>query len=84
MFRKHEYQVSERAYLFHYFVKDKNDPSIEVRFNSHVDLVMIDIDAIKKKLQIIFELLNSTFPGNNPECNTCSYYDGRKAVLGRE
>jgi hypothetical protein len=81
MFKKHGYQVSERAYLFHYFVKDKNDPSIEVKFASHVDLVIIDIDEIEKKLQCIVELLNGSYPGHNSKCNACLYYDGRKAVL---
>jgi len=81
MFSKYGYEVSDRAYLLHYFVKDKNDPSIEVKFDSHVDLVKIDIKLIEKKLKDMVKLLNGPYPGHNPECNTCSYHDGRKSVL---
>ena len=78
MFKKHGYEVSDRAYLLHYYVADKNDPSIDVKFKSHVDLVKIDLKAIEKKLADMVELLNSPYPGHNPNCEYCSYHDGRK------
>ena len=65
----------------HYFVKDKNDPSLDVKFNSHVDLVKIDIGEIEKKLEDIVELLDGPYPGHNPDCNNCSYHDGRKNIF---
>lgn len=81
MFSKHGHTVSDRAYLLHYFVKDKNDPSMDVKFDSHVDRVEIDVDAIEQKLEDMVTLLNASYPGHNPECDTCSYHDGRKSVL---
>ena len=81
MFSKHGYEVSDRAYLLHYFVKDKNDPSLEVKFDSHVDLVKIDIKAVEKKLKDMVKLLNGPYPGHNPDCNTCSYHDGRNNLF---
>ena len=81
MFKNHGHEVSNRAYLLHYFVKDKNDPSIEVKFNCHVDLVRINLDEIGKKLADMVVLLNGPFPGVNEVCDTCSYYDGRNVIL---
>lgn len=82
MFRHHGHKVSDRAYLLHYFVKDKNDPSVEVKFDSHVDLVDIDLDGLQKKLVDMVELLNGDYPGHNPECKNCSYYDERNGYVG--
>jgi hypothetical protein len=81
MFKKHGHAVSNRAYLLHYFVKDKNNPSIEVTFDSHVDLVAIDPDAIEQKLTNMVALLNGEYPGHNAECDKCAYHDGRHGVL---
>ena len=78
MFRHHGYKVSDRAYLLHYFVKDKNDPALEVVFAAHVDKVDIGSIDIEQKLADMTALLNGPYPGHNPECNTCSYHDGRK------
>src|SRR3989344_1953093 len=81
MFRHHGHKVSDRAYLLHYFVKDKNDPSIEVKFNSHVDLVKIDLKEIEKKLKDMVFLLNGPYPGHNDNCEKCSYHNGRSDVI---
>jgi len=81
MFKKHGHRVSDRAYLLHYFVKDKHDPSIEVKFDSHVDLVKIDLSTIEQKLKDMVELLNGSYPGHNDECDKCSYYNGRGEMI---
>ena len=81
MFSKYGHAVSNRAYLLHYFVHDKNDPSIEVKFDSHVDRVEIDIAAIGQKLADMVRLLNGKYPGHNPECETCAYHGGRNGTL---
>lgn len=81
MFKKHGFKVADYAYLLHYYVKDKTDPSIDVKFNSHVDFVVIDVDAIEKKLADMVKLLNGKYPGHNPDCGECSYHEGRKQVL---
>ena len=80
MFCKHGHDVSNRAYLLHYFVKDSSDPSLGVNFDTYVDLVQIDILSIEQKLKDMVVLLNGPYPGHNPECQKCSYYDGRKDV----
>lgn len=83
MFANHGNKVSDRAYLLHYYVKDKGDPSIEVKFASHVDMVKINVTDIEKKLREIVKLLNGPYPGHNPDCEKCSYYDERgKKVNG--
>jgi len=82
MFSKNGSQVSDRAFLLHYYVKDKSDPSIEVKFNAHVDRVEIDVNAIRQKLNDMVELLNGDYPGHNPECHKCAYYDGRNSIAG--
>jgi hypothetical protein len=78
MFASHGFKVSDRAYLLHYFVKDKNDPSIEVSFNFHLDKVAINVKTIEQKLKDMVVLLNSPYPGHNSDCQNCSYHDGRK------
>ena len=80
MFQNHGHEVSDRAYLLHYFVKDKNDPSIEVKFDSYVDLVKIDLNKIEKKLADMVELLNGPYPGHNNNCDKCSFYQGRREI----
>lgn len=77
MFREHGRKVSDRAYLLHYYVADKTNPSLEVKFNAHVDLVKIDINALEKKLIAMVKLLNGEYPGHNPECKDCAFYEGR-------
>lgn len=82
MFKNHGYAVSDRAYLLHYFVKDKTHPSLEVAFDSHVDRVAIDVAAIEQKLTDMVALLNGPYPGHNSACETCAYHDGRNGVVG--
>ena len=81
MFSKHGHKVSNRAYLLHYFVKDKSDGAIEVRFDSHLDLVKIDVKVIEQKLADMVGLLNGPYPGENHTCDKCSYYAGRSNLL---
>ncbi len=81
MFHKQGFPVSNRAYLLHYFVRDKNDPSIEVKFQSHMDRVAIDVAAIEKKLADMVVLLNGSYPGYNSACETCVFSKGREDAL---
>lgn len=80
MFSRHGYTVSDRAYLLHYFVKDKKNPSLAVEFASHVDRVAIDITAFEQKLRDMVALLNSKYPGHSEQCEKCSYHDGRSEM----
>lgn len=81
MFSKAGHQVSDRAYLLHYFVKDKSDGALEVKFDSHLDLVKVDLKAIEQKLTDMVTLLNMPFPGYNVSCDKCAYYMGRGEVV---
>lgn len=81
MFKHHGFEVSDRAYLLHYYVKDKNDPSLKVAFDSHVDRVDIDLVAFENKLNAMIELLSSEYPGHNEECAKCGFYKGREEEL---
>ena len=81
MFKMHGHKISDRAYLLHYFVKDKKDPALDVKFDSHVDLVKIDVDDIERKLIDMVKLLNGPYPGHNDECDGCSYHSGRQDVV---
>lgn len=81
MFRHHGHKVSDRAYLLHYYVKDKNDPSLAVVFDAHVDKVDIGAIDIEQKLANMVALLNKPYPGHNPECDTCAYHDGRNGKI---
>ncbi|QQG46537.1 MAG: PD-(D/E)XK nuclease family protein [Candidatus Niyogibacteria bacterium] len=77
MFLKNGYKPSDRAFLLHYFVKDKNDPSTEVKFASHVDEVKIDAKNFEKKLKEMVDFLEKPYPGDDLECKKCDYYAGR-------
>jgi len=77
MFRHYGHPVSDRGYLMHYYPKDKTNPDIKVEFEGHVDRVDIGVIDIENKLKDMVLLLNGAYPGHNPECNKCSYYDGR-------
>lgn len=77
MFKKHGYKVSNRAYLLHYYVKDRNNPSDEVKFASQIDPVKIYPTKLERKLKEMVDLLNGSYPGHNPECEKCAYYEGR-------
>ena len=83
MLSKNGYKPSDRAFLLHYFVKDKNNPSIEVKFDSHVDEVKIDLGSFEKKLKEMIKFLHDPYPGDDMECEKCVYHvgrDGAKAV----
>lgn len=80
MFARRGHAVSDRAYLLHYYVADKSDPSLAVKFAAHVDRVAIDVEAIEQKLHEMTRLLNGKYPGHNPDCERCAYHDGRQGV----
>ncbi len=77
MFKQAGYPVSDRAYLLHYFVKDKTAPELDVKFASHVDLVKIDIAELTKKLKKMAKLLNGPYPDHNHDCKKCAHYETR-------
>lgn len=79
MFKEKGYEVSDRAILLHYFVKDSRNPSIAVEFENHIDPVKIDLKSFAEKLENIIELLNGPYPGINSSCETCVYHKERSS-----
>lgn len=77
MFSEHGFNVSNRAFLLHYYVKDKNNPSLSVVFDAVVDEVPIDISAISNELNNMVALLEGPYPGDDLECEKCIYHAGR-------
>lgn len=77
MFREHGYSCSDRAILLHYFIKDTKSPSLEVEFQCHIDPVKLDFGLFEKKLKEMVNLLNGPYPGDDLECERCSYHKGR-------
>ncbi|MGM0482376.1 MAG: PD-(D/E)XK nuclease family protein [Patescibacteria group bacterium] len=81
MFESNGFMVSDRAYLLHYFPKNKSAPEIKIEFDGHVDRVDIGSIDIEKRLSDIVDLLEGPFPGYNSDCDKCSYYAGREELL---
>lgn len=77
MFMKHGLATSDRAILLHYFVEDTKNPSLDVKFSSHIDPFKIDIPNFGKKLEEMVELLNDSYPGDDLNCEDCTYHAGR-------
>ncbi len=84
MFREHGYPPSDRAFLFHYFVKNTKNPSLNVEFESHIDLVKIEIPALEKMLADIVNLLNGHYPGDDIGCEACVYFEGRGGMKNKK
>ena len=80
MFKHHGHPVSDRAYLFHYYPVDKTDPGVSVTFAGKVDKVDIGAVEIEQKFKDIVALLNGSYPGDNPECEQCSFVLARVAA----
>ena len=77
MFQEKGYEVSDRAILLHYFVKDSRNPSNIVEFANHIDPVKIDLKSFTGNLEKMIELLNGPHPGVNLSCETCIYHKER-------
>lgn len=84
MFREHGHKVSSRAYLLHYYPKDKTNPSITIEFEGHIDPVDIGSINIERKLKDMVELLNNPYPGHNGICERCNYHNGRGDLLNND
>lgn len=80
MFKHKGHEVGDRAYLLHYFTKDRNDPSMAMELSFHADKVEIDLKNFQKKMAEMIELLNGPYPGPNLLCRRCEWLEKRKAV----
>lgn len=77
MFAKRGLAPSDRAVLLHYFVKDTKNPSLDVKFVSHIDPFPIDVTGFERTLEAMVQLLNGPYPGDDLNCEDCVYHAGR-------
>ncbi|MBI4991985.1 MAG: PD-(D/E)XK nuclease family protein [Candidatus Harrisonbacteria bacterium] len=80
MFANRGYEVGNKAYLLHYYTKDREDPSMSMDLNFHADEVAIDLAEFPKKMKEMIDLLNGPFPGPNNFCKRCEWLEKRKIV----
>lgn len=81
MFKNKGYKPAKVGYLVHYFTEDKKDPSLIMKFISHIDKVEIDLPAFEKKLKAIVALLERSLPKPSPACKNCGWYIKRDDFL---
>ncbi|MEM4409465.1 MAG: PD-(D/E)XK nuclease family protein [Candidatus Caldarchaeum sp.] len=77
MLREQGFNISDRAYLIYYFIRDLLNPSLSVEFESQLDRVDLDLQAFEQTLMRMVELLEGPYPGDNPDCPTCQYHGAR-------
>lgn len=80
MFANKGHEVGDRAYLLHYFTKDRLDPSMAMELDFHADEVAIDLSAFQRTMKAIIDLLNGPYPGSNVFCKRCEWIEKRKTV----
>lgn len=81
MLREQGYKVANRAYLIHYFTKNRQDPSLNMEFICHLDEVKISLDAFENKMREMVEFLNSDYPGANQMCSRCLWLEKRSKMV---
>ena len=70
---------ANKAYLLHYFTKDRQNSSLNMEFNSHTDEVVIDLVSFEATLREMVKLLEGKFPGANRFCQKCLWSEKRKS-----
>ncbi len=80
MFQNKGHEVGNKAYLLHYFTKDRKDSSLAMEVAFHADEVAIDLNAFQKTMRAIVDLLNGPYPGPNAFCKRCEWLEKRKQV----
>ncbi|MDP2926664.1 MAG: PD-(D/E)XK nuclease family protein [bacterium] len=70
---------ANRAYLLHYFTKDRGNSSLSMEFNNHIDEVALDLASFEETLRKMVLLLEGAFPGANRFCQKCLWHEKRKS-----
>ena len=78
MLREHGYRTGNKAYLLHYFTKDRDNTTLNMEFDFHVDEVEINLPIFLETLRSMVKLLNGDFPGINHFCQKCMWAEKRK------
>lgn len=77
------YKPANIAYLVHYYTKYRDDSSLNMEFESHLDPVKIDLMSFEKKLKEMVEFLNSDYPGSSRDCEKCVWHEKRAELSNR-
>lgn len=80
MLREKGYKPADKAYLIHYFTKDRKDSSLSMDFNCYLDEVSISLAPFERKLKEMVGFLNQDFPGANQECKKCILQEKRAKI----
>lgn len=73
--REQGYRIGNKAYLLHYFTKDRADPSLFMELDFHADEVPLNIPQFEETMREIVKLLNSNYPGRSEECQRCMWLE---------
>ena len=77
MLRGKGYEPADKAYLLHYFTKDRSDITMNMEFNFHIDEVALNLPAFEETLRDMVALLNREFPGADELCRKCVWLEKR-------
>lgn len=69
------YRIGNKAYLLHYFTKDRADPSLSMELAFHADEVPLNILQFTEIMRAIVKLLNGVYPGAREECRRCMWLE---------
>ncbi len=83
MIKDKGYEVADEAYLLHYFPKHREDPSLNVELAFHCDRVELSLVRFLESMRAIVNLLDSPFPGSNPDCRKCVWLKKRNTVSNK-
>lgn len=81
MLRENGYKTADRAYLVHYFTKERDNPDLTMEFDSYLDEVKIDLERFEKTLRSMVEFLNQNYPGADKFCRNCVWQEKRDRAI---
>ena len=80
MLKECGYPVADRAYLLHYFTKERSDPSLFMELAFHPDEVALNIAQFRATTRTIVSFLESPYPGTNTLCKRCTWITKHKNI----
>lgn len=62
MLHENDYPSANKAYLVHYYTKDRNDSSLNMEFDTAIDEILLDLPRFEQELRDMVKLLNGPAP----------------------
>lgn len=62
MLRENKYPSADKAYLVHYYTKDRKDPSLNMEFAVALDEISLDLSSFEQELRDVVKLLEGPIP----------------------